>query len=139
MSERTQALLAVVTGVVLIAAAGASSAPSHARRAARDGVLFTDEARPGALESGLWLVAPTGRAARLLGRRWHPWARSKTGMIAASRSGTREGALWLLFRHRAVRVPRSAAVACVSWSSDGCLLSYVTGKPFVYAPLPGGA
>jgi hypothetical protein len=60
-------------------------------------------------------------------------------VIAAAQSRARDGALWLLFRHRSLRVPGSAAAACVSWSPDGRLLSYLTGKAFVYKQLPGGA
>jgi len=53
MSGRTRTLVAVAAGVALLGAAGASGgeltrAPTHA------GILFTDAARPGAVDSGEW-------------------------------------------------------------------------------------
>jgi hypothetical protein len=79
MSARARALLTVFASLALIAVVGASSGGAPARGPVVAGVLFTDEAQPGAFESGLWLVTPGGRVTRLLGRSWHPWAISKTG------------------------------------------------------------
>jgi hypothetical protein len=83
-------------------------------------------------------VTPTGRLTRLLDRRWVPWTVSVKGVTAASRAKT-GGLLWLLPAHgTAVQVRGSATAECVAWSSDGRFLSYVTGKPVVYAGFPGG-
>ena len=129
---------ALVAGAVLLAAAasaGGGAAPAHRLPA---GVLYTRAPPPtsAAHESGLFLLTPGGRVTRLLSRRWRPWARSRTGVVAASRARFREGALWLVTRHRAVRIPGSSGASCVSWSADGSRLTYVTGRSVIYAHLP---
>jgi hypothetical protein len=137
VTERAWVFVALAAGAVLMAAAGASGGASQHAPAARAGILFTERgASP--VESGLWLVTPAGRRTRLLARRWTPWARSRTGVIAASRSRRAGGALWLLSRRRPVQIPGSVGASCVSWSSDGRLLAYVTGKTVIYAKLPRG-
>src|SRR5439155_2283475 len=137
MSGRTRTLVAVAAGVALLGAAGASGG-ELTRAPTRAGILFTDAARPGAVDSGEWLVTPTGRITRLLDRRWVPWTVSVKGVTAASRANA-GGLLWLLPTHGAgVQVPGSATAECVAWSTDGRFLSYVTGKPVVYARFPGG-
>src|SRR5437667_1113936 len=83
-------------------------------------------------------VTTSGRLTRLLDRRWLPRTVSAKGVTAAFRAKT-GGLLWLLSAHgAAVQVPRSATAECVAWSADGRFLSYVTGKPVVYAHFPGG-
>jgi hypothetical protein len=75
---------------------------------------------------------------RLLDRRWVPWAVSVNGVTAASRAKA-GGLLWLLPTHgTGVQVPGSTTADCMAWSTDGRFLSYVTGKPVVYARFPGG-
>jgi hypothetical protein len=137
MSGRTRALTAVAAGLTLLGAAGASGG-RLTRAPTRAGILFTDVARPGAVDSGEWLVTPTGRLTRLLDRRWLPWTVSVKGVTAASRAKT-GGLLWLLStRGTGVQVPGSATASCVAWSADGRFLSYVTGKPVIWARFPRG-
>jgi hypothetical protein len=130
--------LALVASAGLLAAtAGAGGGAASARRLPA-GVLYTLASPPtkAANESGLFLLTPGGRVTPLLSRQWRPWAQSRTGVVAASRARFREGALWLVKRHRAVRIPGSSGASCVSWSADGSRLTYVTGRWVIYAHLP---
>ena len=81
--------MALAAGVALLGAAGASGGgPRVHAWPTRAGILFTDAALPGAVDSGEWLVTPTGRITRLLDRRWVPWTVSVKGGTAASRAKT---------------------------------------------------
>jgi hypothetical protein len=135
--RRARVSLALAAGAGLLAVAAAAGSGASARRLSA-GVLYTLAPPPtqAGNETGLFLLTPNGKVTRLLSRRWHPWARSRTGVVAASRARFRAGALWLVARHRAVRIPGSAGASCVSWSADGNRLTYVTGKWVIYAHLP---
>jgi site-specific DNA recombinase len=104
----------------------------------REGLIVTGTASP--TRSGAWLVPRMGAPQIVAKVTWRPLAVSRDGRVAATRAtrGSNQP-LVILGRKTVIRVPGSKGAACVSWSSSGRRLAYVTGEWAWYEHLAGTA
>jgi hypothetical protein len=140
---------------LLVSASAASTRPA-------DGVLVLSTSKPAAAASdpltsgvlvvdtgprfqtgtwprGLWHIAPSGARTKLVGRRWrvHAWS-PLSGAVVSPLPSSRDA---FSFDYAVLRDDETTPLGtgqdrpfCPSWSVDGELLAYLTGKQTQYGP-----
>jgi hypothetical protein len=126
--------LVLILAVVTLAATGSHAAP----HALREGLIVTGTALP--TRQGAWLVPRTGAPRIVVKAKWRPLAFSRDGRVAATRAARDLNRPLVILAGKAVStIPGSNGAACVSWSSSGRRLAYVTGKWTWYEHFAGTA